>query len=178
MKELLIAGFGGQGVLATGVILANAGLRAEKQVSWLPSYGGTMRGGTANCMVKLSEHEIGSPYIDDPDALVVFNEPSYVKFIDRLKSGGYLFVNSSLIKLSDTREDIQIVRAPVTELAAELGNVRAANVVMLGIILKYLPMVSIEAAECSLEEYFEPKGKEMVEFNKKALKAGFEYNPG
>ena len=130
MKEILIAGFGGQGVLAAGVILANAALRADKQTCWLPSYGGTMRGGTANCSVKIADEEIGSPYIDEPDVLVVFNEPSYVKFYDKLKPGGYLFVNSSLIHKENTRDDIHVVYAPVTEIAAELGNVRAANVVM------------------------------------------------
>lgn len=173
MNEILIAGFGGQGVLATGVILTNAALRADKQTCWLPSYGGAMRGGTANCSVKIADEEIGSPYIEEPDILVVFNEPSYVKFYDRLKPGGYLFVNSSLIHRENTRDDIHVIYAPVTEIAQELGNVRAANVVMLGVILSRLPLVSQKAAELSLEEYFEPKGKKMIEFNKKALQIGF-----
>lgn len=160
------------GVMAAGVILANAALRADKQTCWLPSYGGTMRGGTANCSVKIADEEMGSPYIDEPDVLVVFNEPSYVKFYDKLKPGGYLFVNSSLIHKENTRDDIHVVYAPVTEIAAELGNVRAANVVIVGVILSHVPMVSTEAAEVALEEYFAPKGEKMVEFNKKALQVG------
>lgn len=131
-----------------------------------------MRGGTANCSVKIADEEMGSPYIDEPDVLVVFNEPSYVKFYDKLKPGGYLFVNSSLIHKENTRDDIHVVYAPVTEIAAELGNVRAANVVMVGVILSHVPMVSTEAAEVALEEYFAPKGEKMVEFNKKALQVG------
>lgn len=178
MNEIMIAGFGGQGVLATGVILANAGLRADLCATWLPSYGGTMRGGTANCSVKLAEEEIGSPYIDNPDALVVFNEPSFMKFHDKVKPGGYLFMNSSLIHKEECRKDITIVSSPVTELAAELGNVRAANVVMLGVMLSVLPLVSLEAAEISLEEYFAPKGEKMITFNKKALRAGYTWNGG
>ena len=173
MKEILIAGFGGQGVLATGVILANAALRADLQTCWLPSYGGTMRGGTANCSVKISDDEIGSPYIDEPDVLVVFNEPSYVKFYNRLKPGGYLFVNSTLVHKENTRDDIHVICEPVTEIATELGNVRAANVVMLGVILSHLPMVSLDAAKISLEEYFEPKGQKVIDFNRNALEVGY-----
>ena len=130
MKEILIAGFGGQGVLATGVILANAALRADLQTCWLPSYGGTMRGGTANCSVKISDDE-------------------------------------------NTRDDIHVICEPVTEIATELGNVRAANVVMLGVILSHLPMVSLDAAKISLEEYFEPKGQKMIDFNRNALEVGY-----
>lgn len=174
MHEVLIAGFGGQGVLATGVMLANAGLRADLNTTWLPSYGGTMRGGTANCSVKISDDEVASPYIDNPDVLIVFNEPSLDKFEAQVKPGGYIFINSSLVKREDVRDDVTVIRAPVTELATELGNVRAANVVMLGVLLSKVPIVSVEAALTSLEEYFEPKGEKVINLNRQALKKGME----
>lgn len=173
MNEIMIAGFGGQGVLSAGVILANAALRSNLHTTWLPSYGGTMRGGTANCLVKIAEEEIGSPYIEDSDVLIVFNEPSFLKFKDKVKPGGYLFMNSSLIHKEEFRKDITVVSVPVTELAAELGNEKAANVVMLGVVLSVNPLVSLEAAKMSLEEYFAPKGEKMIAFNKEALQVGY-----
>ena len=173
MHEILFAGFGGQGVLAAGVILANAALRADLYTTWLPAYGGTMRGGTANCSVKIAEEEIASPYIDEPDILVVFNEPSLKKFESQVKPGGSIFVNSSLIHREVERDDVTVVKAPVTELAAALGNARAANVFMTGVLLSQIPLVSAEAACLSLEEYFKPKGEKMIDFNKKVLLEGY-----
>lgn len=175
MNEIIIAGFGGQGVLAAGVILANAGLQAELDVTWLPSYGAAVRGGTANCAVKVDSEEIGSPYVDDPDILVVFNEPSMVKFEGKVKPGGYMFMNSSLIHEQPQRDDITIVKVPATELASEVGNPRCANVFMLGVILSHTHMMFLDAANASLEEYFAPKGEKIIELNKRALKAGFEW---
>lgn len=174
MHEVLIAGFGGQGVLATGVMLANAGLKADLHSTWLPSYGGEMRGGTANCSVIVSEEQVASPYIDNPDVLVVFNGPSLDKFEAQVKPGGYIFINSSLVKREDVRDDVTVIRVPATELATELGNVRVANVVMIGALLSKFPTISEEAALTSLEEYFEPKGEKVINLNRQALKKGIE----
>ncbi len=178
MSEIMIAGFGGQGVLAAGVILANAGLQAGLYTSWLPSYGATMRGGTANCFVKIEDEEIGSPYVDEADILIVFNEPSFVKFHDKVKKGGYLFVNSSLVHKKETREDITVVYAPVTDMAMELGNVKAANVLMLGVVLAETGLLPPEAPVAGLEDYFSSKSQAVIELNKKALNAGYQWKEG
>ena len=178
MKEIIIAGFGGQGVLSVGVILANAGLKEGLNITWLPSYGAEQRGGTANCFVKISGEEIASPYIDEADVLVAFNEPSLKKFVDKVKPGGYLFINSSLVKSAVDRDDIHVFSAPVTDAAAELGTAKAANVVMLGLLLAQTKLLSTEAAHQSLEEYFQPAGEKMIEFNKKALAAGGKMSAG
>lgn len=172
MKEIIIAGFGGQGVLSVGVILANAGLKEGLNITWLPSYGAEQRGGTANCFVKISDDDIASPYIDEADVLLAFNEPSLKKFMDRVKPGGYLFLNSSLIDSKVERDDIHVISVPATDTAAALGTVKAANVVMLGRMLAETKLLSTEAAHQSLEEYFQNAGEKMIEFNKKALAEG------
>lgn len=173
MQEMIFAGFGGQGVLAAGVILANAALQENLNTTWLPSYGGAMRGGTANCSVKIAEEEIASPYIDSPDILVVFNELSLNKFEDAVKPGGYIFVNSSLIKREVKRKDVTVIKADVSEMAAQAGNVRAANVYMVGVILANIPIVSLEGAKASLEEYFKAKGEKVISFNKRVLEEAY-----
>lgn len=178
MSEIMIAGFGGQGVLAAGVLLANAGLKAELCSSWLPSYGATMRGGTANCFVKIDRDEIGSPYIDEADILIVFNEPSLVKFQDRVKPGGYIFINSSLIHRKEMRTDVNVVYVPVTDMAMEQGNVKVANVLMIGAVLARTQLLELDAADASLEDYFSAKSEKVIELNKKALHAGYEWKEG
>lgn len=174
MYEIIVAGFGGQGVLAAGVILANAGLKAGLHSTWLPSYGGEMRGGTANCAVKVSENEIGSPYVYNPDILVAFNEPSLAKFESAVKSGGYIFINSSLISREDIRSDVTVVGVPITEVATELGNARVGNVVMLGTLIATVPIVSEEAVLESLAEFFKEKGEKIINLNRQALRKGIE----
>lgn len=178
MKEIIIAGFGGQGVLSVGVILANAGLKEGLNITWLPSYGAEQRGGTANCFVKISDDEIASPYIDEADVLVAFNEPSLKKFVDKVKPGGYLFINNSLIESKVGRDDIHVISAAATDTAKDLGAVKVANVVMLGLMLSETKLLSTEAAYQSLEEYFKPAGEKMIEFNKKALATGSKMNTG
>lgn len=175
MKEIMIAGFGGQGVLSLGVMLANSGLRNGKNVTWLPSYGSEQRGGTANCFVKIDDEEVASPYVDESDILITLNEPSYVKFKDKVKKGGYLFVNSSLVYSRDDRTDIHVVRVPVTELATEFGDPRVANVMMLGVILAHTDLVALEVVDLALSEYFASKGEKVIAFNKKALRAGYQW---
>lgn len=174
MYEMIVAGFGGQGVLAAGVVLANSAMKAGLHTTWLPAYGGEQRGGTANCSVKISEREVGSPFIDNPDVILVFNEPSLDRFEKAVKPGGYIFVNSSLISREITREDVNVVKVDATNLATELGNVRVANVIMVGAVVSKLSIVSKEAVAESLAEFFKDKSTKVIDLNLKALQKGIE----
>jgi 2-oxoglutarate ferredoxin oxidoreductase subunit gamma len=179
MKErLVIAGFGGQGVLLAGVILANAGMIGGKEVSWLPSYGPEMRGGTANCQVTISDKPIGSPLIDVPDSLIVMNGPSLLKFEDKLKSGGLLLINSSLIGNISKREDVRKYFIPVNDIAIEIGNNKIANVVMLGAYIAASGMIGINEVEKAIMEVFGTKKPELIDINIRALSKGMEYIGG
>jgi len=133
MIEVICSGFGGQGVLVAGMILADAGMEDDKQVSWYPSYGFEMRGGAANCDVKISDEEIPSPYCLEPDIVYTLNEAAIDTYESRLKPGGILLVNSTLVPEARTsRSDIRVIKVPATQIAAELGNTRGTNIVMLG----------------------------------------------
>lgn len=178
MSEIMIAGFGGQGILAAGVMLANAGLLAGLQTTWLPSYGATMRGGTANCFVKIDSEEIGSPYVDEADFLLAFNEPSLLKFHGTVKKGGCIFANSSLIRKEVPRSDVNVFYVPATERARELGDVRTANVFMLGVLFSKTALLPYESAAASLEDYFSAKSEKVIELNKRVFRAGYEWKEG
>lgn len=175
MYEIIIAGFGGQGVLTAGVILANAALKKDYNCTWLPSYGGEMRGGTANCSLKISKTGIGSPYIYKPDILVALNEPSLTKFENTVKPGGYIFINSSLVSKDEDRCDLTLVKAPITELATELGNARTTNILMLGILLAKIPIVSEVYAIEAISEFFKDKSESLIRLNHEAFKKGIEH---
>ena len=138
MVEMICAGFGGQGVLTTGLILAEAGMKLGMNVLWYPSYGSEMRGGTANCTVKFSDKEIASPCAKKIDILMGMNAPAIDKFESSLRPGGLLLVNSSLVHEREYRDDIRVVKVPMTEIAAEHENPRGANIVMIGAIIKIL----------------------------------------
>ena len=142
-----VAGFGGQGVLLLGLVLAQAGMLARRQVSWIPSYGPEMRGGTANCSVTISDEEIGSPLIEHPTALVAMNGPSLEKFGDDVAPGGTIFYNSSMIDKAPTRGDVTSIPVPANEIADRLGNPRVANMVMLGAMLASGCVLSKEAVD-------------------------------
>ncbi|MBD3204303.1 2-oxoacid:ferredoxin oxidoreductase subunit gamma [Candidatus Woesearchaeota archaeon] len=174
LTKLIIAGFGGQGVLTMGVILANSAVVEEKNATWLPSYGPEMRGGTANCNVIVAEEEIGSPIITSPDILVVFNLPSMEKFLPRLRKGGILIYNSSLIKKKIERDDIKKIALPLVELTKKIKNPKVGNMIALGSLLKLTGLVSKDSVVESLKKNFKDK-KELVEINKKALDLGYEY---
>jgi len=173
-EKAIFAGFGGQGIMKMGQMLAEAGMMENKQVSWLPSYGPEMRGGTANCHVIISDRMVGSPIVHrDASTVVVMNLPSLTKFETDLKAGGVLFVNTSLIKKAPERTDIEIVNVPATNIANELGNTRVANVVMLGAYVQKMGTVSMDTVKKIIEEVFGNK-KELVALNIKALEKGAE----
>ena len=159
-KEIICAGFGGQGVLTAGMLLINAGMEQDKNVLFYPSYGSEMRGGTANCTVKISDGLIASPVSKHPDILFTMNTPAIDKFEERLKPGGLLLVNSSIVPEDRTyRDDITVVKIPATDIAAEVKNPKGANLVMLGALAANSDLFSVEYMEEAIVSFFEKKGK-------------------
>lgn len=159
-KEIICAGFGGQGVLTAGMLLINAGMEQGQNVTFYPSYGSEMRGGTANCTVKVSEKLIASPTTKHPDIALTMNTPAVEKFENQVKSGGLLLVNSSITADDRTyRDDITVVKIPATDIAAELGNPKGANLVMLGALATHSDLFTVEYMEQAIVSFFEKKGK-------------------
>jgi len=174
-QKVIMAGFGGQGVMAIGKLLAYAGMLEEKQVTWMPSYGPEMRGGTANCAVVVSEDEVGSPLISkDGTAAIVMNLPSMTKFEKELVPGGKLIINKSLIDAKPTRKDIDAYYISANELAAELGNAKVANMVMLGAYLELTKTVDVESVLHAFVKVFGEDKSDLVPLNKAALLKGAE----
>ena len=171
-KEILIAGFGGQGILFSGKFLAYKGLMEDIQVSWLPSYGPEMRGGTANCNVILSDDPVGSPIIAHPNVLMVMNEPSLDKFEDTVAPGGTIFVDSSLISRKVRRTDVDVVYIPATQMAKDMEAPSLANMVILGAIAEKLRCVSPDTVADALKETISARKANLLEFNLKAVEAG------
>ncbi|MBS1401547.1 MAG: 2-oxoacid:acceptor oxidoreductase family protein [Oscillospiraceae bacterium] len=160
MVEMICAGFGGQGVLTTGLILAEAGMKLGMNILWYPSYGSEMRGGTANCTIKFSDTEIASPYAKQIDILMAMNAPAIDKFEHSLRPGGLLLVNSSLVHDERTfRDDIKVVKVPMSEVAAQYENPKGANIVMMGALAANSDLFAPEDLERLINEYFEKKGK-------------------
>lgn len=174
MTKYKFAGFGGQGVLFIGKVMAQAGMLNKQQVTWIPAYGPEMRGGTANCSVIISSKRIGSPTVGKPDIALVMNEASYHKFIDSVVPGGTLYVNSSLVPVHPGREDIRIVRVPVNEIAHEMGEEKVANIVMLGVMQALTSSVPDDTLESVLME-LAGKKPALADLNMRALSAGREY---
>ena len=170
--QILFAGFGGQGVLFAGKFLAYKGLMEDKQVSWLPSYGPEMRGGTANCSVILSDTPVGSPIITNPDVLVAMNLPSLQKFVDSVVPGGQIYVDSSLIDAKVERTDVEVFYVPATQLAKEqkLGNL--ANMILVGSLLENHPELTFEGTAAVVEKLVPPSKAALVELNMKAMELG------
>ena len=165
-KEMICAGFGGQGVLTAGMILINAGMELDKNVLFYPSYGSEMRGGTANCTVKISGGLIASPISKNPDILLTMNTPAIDKFEDQLKPGGLLLVNSSIVPEDRTyRDDIKVVKIPATDIAMEVNNPKGANLVMLGALAANSDLFTVDYLEKAIVSFFEKKGK--GKFNEK-----------
>ena len=174
-NETLIAGFGGQGVLFAGKVLAHAALELGLEVTWFPSYGPEMRGGTANCTVIFSDEEIGSPQVLNPTSIIIMNQPSLDKYEKLVKKDGYLIVDSSMTNHEATRKDIHIVSLPATEIAESIGDKRLANIVLLGALIhisKYFGQAELENA---LKKSLEGKKGELIASNIMALQRGFEY---
>lgn len=169
--EVQFAGFGGQGIMVMGKILAHAAMEEGYEVSWVPSYGPEMRGGTAYCTVVVSDQPIGSPVIKNPTHLVAMNRPSLEKFSNTIKPGGLIFINGSLISVRSGRDDVRELIVPVIEIARDLGTVKAANVVALAAFVAKSGMVSIEALKASIEEEFAAK-KKLIPLNMKAVEEG------
>ena len=172
--HLLIAGFGGQGVLFAGKFLAYKGLIEGRQLSWLPSYGPEMRGGTANCSVILSDEPVGSPIVSKPDALMVMNLPSLDKYEDSVVSGGSVFVDSTLIERKLRRDDVKAFYVPATALANELGTPSLANMIMVGKFIKETGAVSADDMEAALKKVVSARHQDMLKANLNAIKRGFE----
>jgi 2-oxoglutarate ferredoxin oxidoreductase subunit gamma len=176
-NDVIMAGFGGQGILLIGKMLAYAGMHEGKEVSWLPSYGPEMRGGTCNCTVVISDRPVGSPVIQSPRAVLAMNLPSLDKFEKDLRPDGLLLVNSSLIEREPTRSDVRVIKVPANEIANELGNRRGANMVALGAYIGASRAVSMEEVEKLVRETFSAKPA-VVDVNIDALRRGFEIGAG
>ncbi|MFP4151878.1 MAG: 2-oxoacid:acceptor oxidoreductase family protein [Alkalispirochaeta sp.] len=175
ISKIICAGFGGQGVMSMGRLIAYTGMLENQEVSWLPSYGPEMRGGTANCNVIVSDHSIGSPVISkDADAAIVMNLPSMRKFEPELVPGGLLVVNTSLIDAKPMRDDIEIVEVRANEIATEVGNAKAANMVMLGAYIGVSGLFEIDSVLEALKKVFGPKKAAFLEVNRNALNRGRE----
>lgn len=171
-QGIRISGFGGQGVVSAGVLLAQSGLEDGRGVSWFPSYGPEMRGGTANCSVVVADGKVHTPVVTYPDTAIVLNEPSLTKFEPLVKKGGLLIVNSSLINSKATRKDITVLYVPCNEIASKVGNARAANLVALGVFAKATGAVSIDGIAKAMPKVFKRAKPEQLELNRKALEAG------
>ena len=173
--QILIAGFGGQGVLFAGKFLAYKGLVQDKQVSWLPSYGPEMRGGTANCSVIISDTPVGSPIIENPDVLVAMNLPSLQKFVDSVVPGGHILVDSTLIGAKVERTDVQVHYIPATQMAKDAGFATLANMILAGKVLKEIDIVAFDGNKETLESFIPAKKAGLIDINCKALQAGYDY---
>ena len=173
--DILIAGFGGQGILFLGKIIAQSALDEKKEVSWLPSYGPEMRGGTCNCSVVISDDTIGNPNVTEPSVLVVMNYPSLQKFKDAVVPGGYILADSSLIDADAGRDDVTYSVIPATELALEHGVKTLANMIMLGKMLKDLKFCDYETLKSAIEHAVPKNKQQMLEANLKAVELGYNY---
>lgn len=171
-EEILCAGFGGQGIMFMGKLIAQAGLLAGEFVTWMPSYGAEVRGGTAYSMAKVSKNEIASPIVINPDILIVMNKPSLVKYETKLREGGTLIANKSLIGSFPKRKGIKIVNIPMTDIATKLGDVRCANMVALGALAKRSKTISMRNVINALKSAFKNK-EELFLRNKKAFEEGY-----
>lgn len=174
-NEIIFAGFGGQGVILAGKILALAGMSEDKYVSHIPAYGAEMRGGTANCSVIVSDEEVASPVIENPDVVVALNKPSMTKFEKQLKPNGLLIYNSSLIDIEPTRKDIRVVALPCDEICAATNNPRGTNMVALGALLKVVPgMISgVKPFEFALDEAISARNKKFNPINIATIEAAY-----
>lgn len=171
-ERIICAGFGGQGIMAMGKILALSAMREGKSATWLPSYGAEVRGGTAHCMVVISDSEIASPYVERADTLIIMNGPSLAKFKDAIRNKGLLLVNSSMADCKATSRRLDVVCAPVTDMAARLGMEKVANTVAIGIYLAKRKIISLKTMERSIEEVLRHREK-LIAVNKRALEEGF-----
>ena len=173
--QIMIAGFGGQGVLFAGKFLAYKGMVQDKQISWLPSYGPEMRGGTANCSVVISDTPVGSPIITTPDILIAMNLPSLQKFVDAVVPGGKIILDSTLIDAKVERDDIEVFYVPATQLAKDAGFATLSNMILTGKALKVIDTVAYEGNKETLESFIPAKKAGLIDVNLKALQIGYDF---
>ncbi len=173
--KILIAGFGGQGVLFTGKAIAYTGLKCGMEVSWLPSYGPEMRGGTANCSVTLSDIQIGSPIVDKPDLLIAMNLPSLEKYYNETEANGTIIYDSSLVNKENTRDDIKVFGVPATKLASDNGLEGLANMIILGKAIKETSVLTLDQVKTSLAQMIPAKKAELLDKNIKAMEIGYNF---
>lgn len=173
--EFVISGFGGQGILSMGRMLAHAGMIEGMNVSWLPSYGPEMRGGTANCNVVLSSNSIGSPIINKANGLIAMNGPSFDKFEEFLVPGGFVIVDSSLVERTPLRKDIEYIEIPATQLANDAGNTTYAGIILLGKLISNIGLISVDTFEKALENVLPVKKHYMIPEEIEMLKLGMTY---
>jgi len=177
-EEIIVSGFGGQGALFAGQLLTYTGMDEGWHVTWIPSYGPEMRGGTAHCIVILSDDDIGSPIIRRPTMAIVMNPASMDKYEPLVKPGGLLVANSTLVRDRSKRDDIEAIYIPANDLASELGNVRMANVILLGAMLGTREVVSLKGIEHTLESHLPEERRKIIEPNKRALARGVKFVRG
>lgn len=175
IDKVVLAGFGGQGVLFLGKILAYAGMLDEREVCWIPSYGPEMRGGTANCSVIISDEEVNSTVLEYADVGIVLNQPAYEKFLPFIKPGGALVVNSSIVDTTDTRQDIQVIHVPASDVAKELGNPSLGNMVCLGALLNHLKTANLASIQKAVDKVVGNKKPQLYESNLAAVEKGITY---
>ncbi|MFN2119699.1 MAG: 2-oxoacid:acceptor oxidoreductase family protein [Anaerolineales bacterium] len=171
-KEIIIAGFGGQGVLFGGQVLAYAAMDLGKEVTWIPSYGPEMRGGTANCTVVIADEEIGSPLVEHPSLGIALNLPSFDKYEELLAEGGTLVVNKSMVDRGAQRSDIRVLLVPCNQIAEELGDRKLLNMVAVGALLSALPEIGLKDVEKALEKHLPVRHRDLLPKNYEALKRG------
>jgi 2-oxoglutarate ferredoxin oxidoreductase subunit gamma len=172
-KEIIIAGFGGQGVLFGGQVLAYAAMDSGKQVTWIPSYGPEMRGGTANCTVVIADDEIGSPLVKNPALAIALNLPSFDKYEPAMRAGGTLVVNESMVDRGAARSDINVILLPCNQIAEQVGDKRLLNMVAVGALLSALPELSVEDVERALGAHLPERHRHLLPKNHEALRRGF-----
>lgn len=173
--KTIFSGFGGQGVLSMGYTLATTAMLEGKHVTYFPSYGVEVRGGTANCTVAVSDEEIASPVASDPEFVVAMNQPSFARFQSILQAGGLIFVNSSIVDVSSARGDIEIIAVPTSELAEQIGTIKVANMIMLGTYIKFSNVVSFDFMIKNLTQILGEGKSKLIKMNKDALEMGYNY---
>ncbi|MBN1305487.1 MAG: 2-oxoacid:acceptor oxidoreductase family protein [Anaerolineales bacterium] len=174
-KEVIVAGFGGQGVLFAGQVLTYAALHQGLEVTWIPSYGPEMRGGTANCTVVIADEEIGSPLVKKPTAVIALNLPSLNKYEKLVQPGGVLIVNQSMVDRIPERSDVTLVLIPANDIADELGSSKMLNMVVVGALLAHFPVVTLDSVEKALSEHLPAKHQHLLSLNGEALRRGYDF---
>jgi len=174
-EKIICAGFGGQGIMILGKLLTYAGMNKGFNVTWMPSYGAEVRGGTAHSMVIISDSHIAFPRVINPTIAIVMNRPSFTKFEKKIVSNGILFVNSSLVKMDSKRDDIEIIKVPATEMASSLGNDRVANMVVAGSLISKKRLFTLQEVLDCLKEVIPERGHDLIPVNEKAITLGYKF---